>query len=91
MARSRYDVRFFQKEDGKLRIWVSDKLREYPTIRGIVETNITADNANSFKNDLTDAMRHLSVQWHEIPAFLERWLNFLDENRQKEFTDGSNE
>ena len=91
MARSRYDIRFFQEEDGKLRIWVSDKLREHPTIRGFVATNITADNANSFKNDLTDAMRHLSVRWNEIPDFLERWLKFLEENRQKEFTDGSNE
>lgn len=90
MARSRHDIRFFQEEDGKLRVLVSDKLREHQTIRGIIATNITADDANSFKNDLTDAMRHLSVQWHEIPAFLERWIEFLEENRQKEFTDGQN-
>lgn len=91
MARNRYDIRFSQEEEGKLGVWINDKLREYVTIRGFIPTNVTAEHANSFKNDLTDAMRHLSVQWHEIPAFLERWLNFLEENRQKEFTDGSNE
>ena len=86
---SRYDIRFYQEGNG-IRVIVNDKLRQHESLKGIIPTPVKADLANSLVNDLTDAMRHLSVQWHEIPAFLERWLKFLEENRQKEFTDGQN-
>lgn len=87
---NRYDIRFYQENGTQLRIWVNDKLREHETLKGIITCPVSAERANSFKNDLTDAMRHLNVQWGEIPAFLDRWLHFLSENEGKEFTDGSN-
>ena len=87
---NRYDIRFYQENDTQLRIWVNDKLRHHETLKGIITTPVTADYANSFKNDLTDAMRHLHIQYEEIPAFIYNWLQFLSENKVKEFTDGSN-
>lgn len=87
---NRYDIRFYQENGTQLRIWVNDKLREHETLKGIITCPVSAERANSFKNDLTDAMRHYNVQWEEIPAFLDKWLKFLDENDPKEFTDGSN-
>jgi hypothetical protein len=56
-------------------------MREYETLQGIITTGVTAEYANSFKNDLTDAMRHLAVRWEEIPAFIDHWLSFSAENR----------
>lgn len=90
MTKNRYDIRFYQETETQLRIWINDKLRQHETLKGIITTPVKADYANSFKNDLTDAMRHFNVQWEEIPTFLDKWLNFLEENRQKEFTDGQN-
>lgn len=87
---NRYDIRFIQESENELRVWINDKFRQYATLRGIIPTTITAELANSFKNDLTDAMRHYNVRWEEIPAFLDNWLHFLSENEEKEFTDGSN-
>ena len=90
MLPNRYDIRFYQENGTQLRIWINDKLREYETLKGIITTPVTAEYANSFKNDLTDAMRHYAIQWEEIPAFIDNWLHFLDQNRENEFTDGSN-
>lgn len=87
---NRYDIRFYQENGTQLRIWVNDKLREHETIKGIITCPVSAEHANSFKNDLTDAMRHYNVRWEEIPTFLDNWLHFLSENEEKEFTDGSN-
>jgi hypothetical protein len=87
---NRYDVRFYQENGTQLRIWVNDKLREHETLKGIITSPVSADYVNSFKNDLTDAMRHLNVQYEQIPAFLDKWLDFLSENKEKEFTDGQN-
>ena len=87
---NRYDIRFYQENGTQLRIWVNDKLREYETLKGIITCPVSAERANSSKNDLTDAMRHYNVQWEEIPTFLDNWLHFLSENEEKEFTDGSN-
>ena len=87
---NRYDIRFYQENGTQLRIWVNDKLREYETLKGIITCPVSAERANSFKNDLTDAMRHYNVRWEEIPTFLDNWLHFLSENEEKEFTDGSN-
>ena len=87
---NRYDIRFYQENGTQLRIWINDKLREHETLKGIITCPVSAERANSFKNDLTDAMRHLHIQWEEIPSFLDKWLKFLDENDPKEFTDGSN-
>jgi len=87
---NRYDIRFYQNRPGELLIWVNDKLREHETLKGIITSGVTADLANSFKNDLTDAMRHYAISYDEIPSFIEQWLNFLSENAEKEFTDGSN-
>jgi hypothetical protein len=87
---NRYDIRFYQENETQLRIWINDKLRHHETLKGIITTPVKADYANSFKNDLTDAMRHLYVQWEEIPAFLDKWLEFLSKNEEKEFTDGQN-
>lgn len=87
---NRYDIRFYQENGTQLRIWINDKLREHETLKGIITCPVSAERANSFKNDLTDAMRHYNVQWEEIPAFLDNWLHFLSENEEKEFTDGSN-
>lgn len=86
---NRYDIRFIQESEHELRIWVNDKFRQYATLRGIISTTITAELANSFKNDLTDAMRHIAPEWDEIPGLIERWVQFLEKNNQKEFTDGS--
>ncbi len=86
--RNRYDIRFYQNQPGELCVWINDKMREHETLKGIITTGITAEYANSFKNDLTDAMRQLAVRWEEIPTFLDKWLKFLEENRSKEFTDG---
>ena len=86
----RYDIRFYQNQPGELCIWVNDKMREYETLQGIITTGVTAEYANSFKNDLTDAMRRLGVRYEQIPAFLENWLQFLSENDLKKFTDGQN-
>ena len=86
---NRYDIRFYQENGTQLRIWVNDKLREHETLKGIITSPISAERANSFKNDLTDAMRHLSVEWDEIPGLIEKWIQFLEKNNQKEFTDGS--
>lgn len=87
---NRYDVRFYQENGTQLRIWVNDKLREHETLKGIITSPVSAEYANSFKNDLTDAMRRLDVQYEQIPAFLDKWLDFLSENKEKEFTDGQN-
>lgn len=76
----RYDVRFYQNKPGELCIWVNDKMREHSTLKGTMTTGITAELANSFKNDLTDAMRHLLVEWDEIPGLIERWIQFLEKN-----------
>ena len=73
---SRYDVRFYQEDDG-VRVIVNDKLRHHESLKGIISTPVTADRANSFKNDLTDAMRQLAINWEEIPQFIENWLEFL--------------
>ena len=88
--RNRYDIRFYQENETQLRIWINDKLRQYETLKGIITTPVKADYANSFKNDLTDAMRHFGIRYEQIPAFLEKWLEFLSENKEKEFTDGQN-
>lgn len=88
MLPNRYDIRFYQENSTQLRIWVNDKLREHETLKGIITCPVSAVRANSFKNDLTDAMRHFDVQWEEIPVFLDKWLHFLSENEEKEFTDG---
>lgn len=85
---NRYDIRFYQENGTQLRIWVNDKLREHETLKGIITSPVSAERANSFKNDLTDAMRHYNVRWEEIPTFLDNWLHFLSENEEKEFTDG---
>ena len=87
---NRYDIRFYQENGTQLRIWVNDKLREHETLKGIITCPVSAERANSFKNDLTDAMRQLHVRWEEIPVFLDKWLQFLSENDLKEFTDGQN-
>jgi hypothetical protein len=81
MLPNRYDIRFYQENETQLRIWVNDKLQHHETLKGIITTPVRAEYANSFKNDLTDAMRHLAVQWEEIPVFIDRWLDFLAENR----------
>ena len=86
---NRYDIRFIQESERELRIWVNDKFRQYTTLRGIISTTVTAELANSFKNDLTDAMRHIAPEWDEIPGLIERWVQFLEKNNQKEFTDGT--
>jgi len=78
---NRYDIRFYQENNTQLRIWVNDKLRHHETLKGIITTPIRAEYANSFKNDLTDAMRRLDIQYEEIPQFLEKWLKFLEQNR----------
>ena len=88
--RNRYDIRFYQENETQLRIWINDKLRHYDTLKGIITTPVKAEYANSFKNDLTDAMRHFGIRYEQIPAFLEKWLEFLNENKEKEFTDGQN-
>lgn len=89
--RNRYDIRFYNVENpSELGVYITDKFRENVSLRGIITTPVTAEFANSFKNDLTDAMRHLSVRYEEIPVFLEKWLEFLSENEEKEFTDGQN-
>ena len=85
---NRYDIRFYQENGTQLRIWVNDKLREHETLKGIITSPVSAERANLFKNDLTDAMRHYNVRWEEIPTFLDNWLHFLSENEEKEFTDG---
>jgi hypothetical protein len=81
MLPNRYDIRFYQENETQLRIWVNDKLQHHETLKGIITTPVRAEYANSFKNDLTDAMRHLAVRWEEIPAFIDHWLSFLAENR----------
>lgn len=86
----RYDIRFYQENGTQLRIWINDKLCERETLKGIITSPVSAEHANSFKNDLTDAMRRLGVRYEQIPAFLEKWLEFLSENEEKEFTDGQN-
>ena len=78
---NRYDIRFYQENNTQLRIWVNDKLRHHETLKGIITTPIRAEYANSFKNDLTDAMRRLDIRYEEIPSFLEKWLKFLEQNR----------
>lgn len=89
--RNRYDIRFYDVENpSELGVYITDKFRENASLRGIIITSVKAEFANSFKNDLTDAMRHLSVRYEQIPAFLEKWLDFLSENEEKEFTDGQN-
>ena len=89
--RNRYDIRFFDVENpSELGVYINDKFRENETLKGIITTPVKAEYANSFKNDLTDAMRHLGVRYEQIPAFLKKWLNFLSENEEKEFTDGQN-
>lgn len=89
--RNRYDIRFYDVENPfELGVYITDKFRENVSLRGIITTPVKAEFANSFKNDLTDAMRHLSVRYEEIPVFLEKWLEFLSENEEKEFTDGQN-
>ncbi len=90
MLPNRYDIRFYQENNTQLRIWVNDKFREHDTIKGIITAPVTAEYANSFKNDLTDAMRQLNVSWDEIPAFLDKWLKFLEENQLNDFTNGQN-
>ena len=73
---SRYDVRFYQEDNG-VRVIVNDKLRHHESLKGIIPTPVSADRANSFKNDLTDAMRQMAINWEEIPQFIENWLEFL--------------
>ena len=73
---TRYDIRFYQEEGG-VRVIVNDKFRRRETLKGIIPTQVSADRANSFKNDLTDAMRQMAINWEEIPQFIENWLEFL--------------
>lgn len=89
--RTRYDIRFFSSaEEGGLIVWINDKLREYPTIKGVLKTSITSEQANASIDLLTDALRHNIVLWVDLPYFISEWLNFLVENKLKEFTDGQN-
>lgn len=89
--RNRYDIRFFDVENPlELGVYINDKFRENETLKGIITTPVKAEYANSFKNDLTDAMRRLDIRYEQIPVFLEKWLDFLSENEEKEFTDGQN-
>lgn len=89
--RNRYDIRFFDVENpSELGVYINDKFREHETLKGIITTPVKAEFANSFKNDLTDAMRRLAIRYEQIPVFLEKWLEFLSENEEKEFTDGQN-
>lgn len=73
---SRYDIRFYQEGNG-IRVIVNDKLRQYESLKGIIPTPVKADLANSLVNDLTDAMRRMTINWEEIPEFIENWLEFL--------------
>lgn len=87
--RTRYDIRFFSStEEEGLIVWINDKLREYPTIKGVLKTSITSEQANASIDLLTDALRHSIVLWVDLPYFISEWLNFLAENKLKEFTDG---
>lgn len=89
--RTRYDIRFFSSaEEEGLIVWINDKLREYPTIKGVLKTSITSEQANASIDLLTDALRHNIVLWVDLPYFISEWLNFLAENKLKEFTDGQN-
>ena len=87
---NRYDIRFYQENDTQLRVWINDKLCEYETLKGIITCPISAERANSFKNDLTDAVRRYAIPYEEIPGLIENWLHFLSENKEKEFTDDQN-
>ena len=87
---NRYDIRFYQENNTQLRIWINDKLRKHETLKGIITCPVSADRANSFKNDLTDAVRRYAIPYEEIPGLIENWLQFLSENEEKEFTDGQN-
>jgi hypothetical protein len=72
----RYDIRFYQEGNG-IRVIVNDKLRQHESLKGIIPTPVKADLANSLVNDLTDAMRRMTINWEEIPEFIENWLEFL--------------
>ena len=89
--RNRYDIRFFDVENpSELGVYINDKFRENRTLKGIITTPVKADYANSFKNDLTDAVRRYAIPYEEIPGLIENWLQFLSENDLKKFTDGQN-
>lgn len=89
--RTRYDIRFFSStEEEGLIVWINDKLREYPTIKGVLKTSVTSEQANASIDLLTDALRHNIVLWVDLPYFISEWLNFLAENKLKEFTNGQN-
>lgn len=89
--RTRYDIRFFSStEEEGLIVWINDKLREYPTIKGVLKTSVTSEQANASIDLLTDALRHNIVLWVDLPYFISEWLNFLAENKLKEFTNSQN-
>lgn len=87
----RYDIRFFPttEKDG-IMVWINDKLREYPSVKGVLKTSVTSEQANASIDLLTDALRHNVVLWVDLPYFISEWLNFLAENKLKEFTNGQN-
>lgn len=90
MATNRYDIQIQQESQTELHVWVIDNLGEYDTLQGVLRTDVPAVLANSFKNDLTDALRHEDVPHNEIPVIVREWLNNLEEKYLKEFTDGQN-
>ena len=90
MSKDRYNIQIQQETSTELHVWVNDTLGEYETLHGVLRTDVPAVLANSFLNDLTDALRHEDVPHDQIPTYVRRWLNDLEEKYLKDFTDGQN-
>ena len=91
MSTNRYDIRIQQETPTELHVWINDKLREYETLHGVLRTDVPAVLANSFLNELTDALRHNPIPHDQIPGLVRTWLNNLEEKYLKDFTDGQNQ
>jgi hypothetical protein len=83
MEQYRYDIQIQQESPEELHIWVIDNSGEHDILQGVLRTDVPAVLANSFKNDLTDALRHRDVQHNEIPVVVREWLNNLEEKYLK--------
>lgn len=75
---SRYDIRFTDdKLTNQLSIIINDKLREYPTLRGVMnyQNSIMASICNKHIDTLYALLKN--TEYDKIPLAIETWYTTL--------------
>ena len=75
---SRYDIRFNDdKLTNQLSIIINDKLREYPTLRGVMNyhNSIMAYTCNKYIDTLYALLK--AVEYDRVPSAIETWYTTL--------------